>query len=141
MDRFQTNQELIFVGTDLSRPRMAVEREKMAILFPGFKFYGSSEKINSVKGYLNTNFDNRYYVKIEISDRYPYEIPKIVLPNNTLDHSSPHTYGDKEICVMKPDRWTSTFSLAFMVAKAAIWLNKYDHWKSNGRDEWPGKGH
>ena len=29
------------MGRDLDRPRMAVEREKMRLLFPDFKFYGS----------------------------------------------------------------------------------------------------
>jgi ubiquitin-protein ligase len=134
------NPELAVRGSELSRPRMTVEKEKMAEQFPSFKFYGSFGKVTSVKGYLKTNLKNRYYVKIKISDRYPYVMPKIYLPNERIDSSCPHLYKDNDICVMKSEQWTSSFSLAFMVAKTAIWLNKYDLWKRNGRGRWPGKG-
>ena len=139
MSRFQTNPELVLRGSELSRPRMAVEKEKMSVQFPSFSFYGSFGNVSSIKGYLKTNFGNRYYIKISIPDNYPYTMPTIHLPYESIHRSCPHTYKGKDICVMKSAQWTSSFSLAFMVAKAAIWVNKYDLWKRNGRGSWPGK--
>jgi hypothetical protein len=140
MSKFQTNRELIFMGGELSRPRMTVEREKVDLHFSGFNFYGSGGAITSVQGYLSTSYNNLYYVKIEIPSGYPYVLPKIFLPRETIDSSCPHRYADGSLCVMRSDQWTSTFSLAFMIAKAAIWINKYDSWKRNGKRRWPGKG-
>jgi ubiquitin-protein ligase len=139
MSRFQANPELVLRGSELNRPRMTVEQEKMASQFPSFKFYGSFGKVTAVKGYLQTNFGNSYLIKIKIPDSYPYSMPGISLPYESIDGSCPHVYRNKEICVMKSEQWASSFSLAFMVAKAAIWLNKYDLWKRNGRGRWPGK--
>jgi len=142
MGRIQANRDLIFSGSDLSRPRMTVEVEKIKAHFPGFSFYGSGDKVTSIKGYLSTNppFYNKYHVKIEIGSEYPYEIPKIWLPYETIDLKCPHRYKDGSICVMKSGQWTSTYALAFMVAKTAIWLNKYDNWKYYGKKRWPGRG-
>ena len=139
MVRVQANRELIFMDSDLYRPRMTVEKEKLYSQFPGFSFYSSGDRPSSIKGYLRTNFGNSYYVRISIPDGYPYSIPRITLPYHTIDASCPHKYSDKEICVMKTEQWTSVYSLAFVVARTAIWLNKYDEWKSKGKRRWPGK--
>lgn len=139
MRRFQANPELIFMGSDFSRPRMVVEKEKINSQFPGFKFYGYGDKVTSVQGYLRTNFGNSYHIIIEIPDTYPYTRPDVMLPYMTIDSSCPHKYSDNEICVMKSEQWTTAFSLAFVIAKTAIWLNKYDTWKRNGKRRWPGR--
>lgn len=139
MGRIQTNKELVFLGSDWSRPRMTVEREKMASHFPTFDFYGYGGEVTSVQGDLRTNDGNQYYVKIEISKNYPYQMPKIYLPYETIDSSCPHKFSGGRICILRSEQWTSTFSLAFIVAKTAIWLNKYDKWKRDGKLRWPGK--
>jgi ubiquitin-protein ligase len=137
--RFQMSRDLIFAGEDLSRPRWAVEREKMKAKFPGFSFFASDGKVSSVQGYLSTSYGNTYYVKVEVSSGYPYDLPRVNLPYETLDPKCPHRFTSGAVCIMKSDQWTSSFSLAFVVAKAAIWLNKYDSWKRNGKVRWPGK--
>jgi len=138
MSRIQINKKLIFLGTDLTRPRMLVEKEKMNRSFPGFQFYSKGNEITAVKGYLRTNFSNSYYVNIHIPDNYPYDMPIISLPNHTIDSLCSHVYNSGNICVMKSEQWSSTLSLALLVAKVALWLNKYDNWKKNGRVRWPG---
>lgn len=140
MSGFQVNQDLIFTGSDLLRPRMAVEKEKMARSFPGFHFYGSETRVTSVQGYLTTSYGGNYHVKIEIGTDYPYGRPSIYLPTANIAGNTPHRFNDGSICVMRREQWSSTLSLAFLVAKAAIWVNKYDSWIQNGKGRWPGKG-
>jgi ubiquitin-protein ligase len=138
LSNIQVNKELIFLGSDLSRPRFTVEREKMRAFFPGFSFYSNSDgRITSAKGYLRTNYGNSYYVRVEVPQDYPYSIPIIWLPNYSLDPCCPHIYKAGNICAMKSEQWSSSYSLAFTVARAAVWLNKYDIWCQTGR--WPGK--
>ena len=136
---FQVNKDLIFTGTDLSRPRMTVEKEKLYASCSGFSFYSTASRISSIKGYLSTSYGHRYYVKIKIPENYPYNMPSIWLPYENLDSSCGHLYSDGSICIMKSDQWSTTLSLAFLVKKTAVWLNKYDSWKRNGRRRWPGK--
>lgn len=137
---FTANRELIFQGSDLLRPRMSVEQEKMRLHFPSFSFYATSGRITSVQGVISTSYGYSYTVKISIGENYPYELPTVELPFHTLDASCPHKYSSDDICIMRKVQWSSSLSLALVVAKAAIWLNKYDSWKKNGRRSWPGKG-
>lgn len=137
MGVFQTNRELVFSGPDLLRPRMTVEREKLMLHFPQFSFYGVNGQPSSVQGNLSTSYGNSYSVRISIPAHYPYELPEVTLPYHTISSGCPHTFVNGKICIMKSAQWTSTFSLAFVVAKTAVWLNKYDYWRMHGK--WPGK--
>lgn len=137
-DRYQVDRELIFTGSDLLRPRMAVEQEKLRARFPGFKMYAVRNQPSSVKGYLSTSYGGYYYVSIELSEDYPYEPPTVILPYNTIHSDVHHKFSEHKPCVMSADQWSSSLSLAFIVAKTAIWLNKYDYWKRSGRYRWPG---
>ena len=119
---------------------MMVEREKLASHFPGFSFYSQGDRVSSVQGRLRTSYGNYYYVRVGVPPNYPYAMPEIELPQDTIDPSCPHQFTGGRICVMRSAQWSSTLSLAFMVAKVAVWLNKYDSWKRNGRRAWPGKG-
>ncbi len=130
---------MVFWGYDLDRPRMAVEKEKLKQFFPGFDFYGTGGQITSVQGTIKTSYGNSYLLKIVLDSNYPYSLPTVTLPYTTLD-SCPHKYSNQELCLMKSEQWSSTLSLACLVAKAAVWLNKYDSWKRNGKRYWPGKG-
>lgn len=137
MAEIAANRGLIFVGDDLTRPRMVVENEKMKRYFPDFRFCGSSGgSIVAVEGFVKTADGNFYYTRIDIPKTYPYEMPSVSLPQITVESDCPHRYINGKLCVMKPEQWSSAFSLAFMVGKAAIWLNKYDVWKRVG--SWPG---
>lgn len=139
MTDFQTSRDLVFAGSDLLRPRMSVEREKMRARFRGFAFYATNGRPTSVKGYL-TSYGRRYYVSVEIPPNYPYAMPEVSLPYETIDSEVHHKYSANRPCLMKSEQWSSSLSLAFIVLKTAIWLNKYDSWKRNGRGEWPGTG-
>jgi len=118
---------------------MAVEQEKLARFFPGIKLYGSNGRVTSAQGHLSTSYGNSYYISIEIGENYPYDLPRIRLPRTTVAAGCPHVYQNGNICVMKSEQWSTSLSLAFLVAKTAIWLNKYDKWILSGRTRWPGK--
>lgn len=139
MSMIATNRGLVFTGNDFLRPRMAVENEKVKRYFPDFNFYATNGQVTSIQGYLKTSYGNRYYVKIEIPPNYPYSIPKAKLPYTTIDENCPHKYSSHDMCLMTSAQWSQTYSLAFVVAKTAIWLNKYDSWQRNGKRRWPGR--
>ncbi|MEG3925398.1 MULTISPECIES: hypothetical protein [unclassified Microcoleus] len=138
MTNIAINRGLIFLGNDLSRDRMAVESEKIKRYYPQFAFKASKGSIKAVEGYLKTADENYYLVSIEISLEYPYKMPSIKLLERTIEPDCPHRYPmSGNLCVMKPEQWTSNYSLAYMVSKAAIWVNKYDVWQRTKK--WPGK--
>lgn len=139
MQGIQVNRDLLFIGRDLLESRIIVEKRKLEMFFPQFKFYGIDKKITSIRGLLKTNLYNSYNVRISVTDSYPYEIPIINLIDFEIDEKCTHKYHAGNICIMKPDHWNSVYSLAFAVARTAIWLNKYDIWRRNGKEEWPGK--
>lgn len=134
------SRDLLVLDSELERPRWAVEREKLNRNYPGFKFYGSGGVVSSVQGWLRTSAGVDYYVKIEIpaGGAYPYQMPKVYLPYASIDPSCPHRYGGGDICLMRSSQWTSTISIAAIVAKAAVWINKYDVWLGSGKRKWPG---
>jgi len=133
---FQTSKDLVFTGGDLLRPRMTVEQEKVNTHFPGFSFYATQGRLTSIKGYLRTSYGGSYYVSIQIPPSYPYEGPTVLLPYETIDSGVHHKFSSHEPCLMKADQWSSSLSIAFIIAKTAIWVNKYDSWKRTG--QWPG---
>ena len=120
---------------------MVVEQEKLQLFFPQFRFLRkkNQKKVSAVAGKLKTNNDKTYDLRIKIDDDYPYSLPDITLPKASLDGDCPHKYSGNRICVMRSEHWTSTYSLAFLVAKGAIWLNKYEVWLEGGKERWPGK--
>jgi len=36
--------------------------------------------------------------------------------------SAPHQFNDGSMCVMRSDQWRRHFTIALIIAKAAIWL-------------------
>jgi hypothetical protein len=137
MSNYMISKELACVEDDLRRPRWIVEKEKLSRFFPQIQIYASGDRVTSIQGSLCTNSQNYYYLRIEVSELYPYVMPKVLLPNFTINPSCPHKFGVDQPCVMRSEQWSNTLSLAFMVAKAAIWLNKYEVWQRTQR--WPGK--
>lgn len=138
MSPLQATRELIFAGSELDRPRMNVEQEKLRSYAPNFTFFSTGSRVTSIQGEISTSYGNRYFVKITIPAAYPYELPDIELPYHTIDSACEHRYGDHGMCVMRSGQWSASLSLALLTKKAAVWLNKYDSWRRNGRWRWPG---
>lgn len=138
MEGYEASRGLVFSGTDHGKPRMLVEQEKLRNSFPSFGLYGKDGEVTSVSGELTTNYDNTYRIRISVGSSYPYMLPEITLVDHTLPFGCPHKFRRNRICVMRAEQWHPSLSLAFLVSKAAIWLNKYDLWRASGRGAWPG---
>lgn len=115
--------------------RLYRERQVLSDNFRQFSWaqVASSGRL-CVKGALRTNSGRTYRVRIELPSDYPHSIPAI-FPDG-WDATCPHVYKAGNLCVMRPDQWRPYLSLAFVVAKVAIWLNKFDVYRSRGY--WPG---
>lgn len=125
------------MGDALFKPRLEVERALLKDKFPGFRFQLERGNILA-SGLISTSYGNKYFVQIEVSEeKYPYVIPSVLLPHTPPPSSCPHRFNDGSLCVMRPEQWTTVLSLAFMVTRAAVWVNKFDSWKRHGK--WPGK--
>lgn len=133
------SRELLIMGADLNRPRWRVEYEKVAELCSGFSFkskvIGGKEVVDRVEGSFTIG-SRSYGLSIKIPRRYPYEIPK-VYPMGWNPAGSPHRYSGGDLCLMRPDQWSETYSLVFVIKKAQYWVHKYIQWRKSGR--WPGR--
>ncbi|MBO3747398.1 hypothetical protein J5X84_15075 [Streptosporangiaceae bacterium NEAU-GS5] len=117
-----------------SSRRLFLEQQKLQKYFPQFGFTKSRDGSLAVSGSLRTNSGYVYALRIELGEHYPHQIPHIrpVGWNSTC----PHVYESGALCIMRPDQWRSIFSIAFVVAKSAIWLNKFEVYRQRGY--WPG---
>ena len=123
---------------EVSGSRWQSEAAIMDNYFPHF-----SIKLNSLnaaisaeaKGTLHTFAGNAYPVSVVAPANYPRSIP-VVVPDGWTPIKNPHVYTNGALCLMKAEQWIPQYSLAFFVAKAALWLNKYEIWRTDRI--WPG---
>jgi ubiquitin-protein ligase len=126
----------LVIGANPRGGRLAEERRILALHFPGFALDTSPDDAWAiVTGTLNTFTGRGYDIWITLPERYPHSLP-VVYANGWKPIRNPHMYTDGTLCVMRPGQWSSFFSAASVVAKAAIWLNKYEIWID--RKIWPG---
>jgi hypothetical protein len=117
--------------------RWGVEREKLR-MFPSFSLVGTGGKITAAVGTIDTQVKNTYGVRIDLTN-FPYSRPSLV-PRDWEPHPLvPHRFNDGTLCVMRSGQWRYHFTVALFIAKAAVWLGKYEIWKRNGH-QWPGLG-
>ncbi|WP_230194527.1 ubiquitin-conjugating enzyme E2 [Streptomyces sp. NBC_00080] len=128
----------LVIGADPVGGRLAEERRILALHFPGFVLDSTTARAGTwavARGPLRTFAGTRYDIRIDLPDGYPHSLPR-VWPHGWTPVKNPHMYADGTICVMRRRQWSSFFSAAAVVAKAAIWLNKYEIWVE--RQVWPG---
>jgi hypothetical protein len=121
--------------TDVSdAERMHREQEVLGRYFPDFELVRSkSTGKYAARGVLSTHL-NLYGIRIVLPTNYPYGMPDIEPVG--WQPSGPHTYGSNSLCVMRHEQWRNSYSVALVVAKAAIWVNKYEIYRKDGK--WPG---
>ncbi len=137
MTEIQADENLLLSPRELQSNRWYVEREKLR-LFPAFELLASNGNIVAAEGALDTQYSNSYGIRLELSS-YPSALPTI-RPKGWIVHpDAPHKFSDGSLCVMRPNQWRRHFTIALIVTKTAIWLNKYELWKRNGH-RWPGLG-
>lgn len=135
MAEIATNQDLILTAAEMQANRWYHERVKLG-LFPSFAFLGINGQITAAEGALDTQYNNTYGIRI-VLDNYPFALPKVFPRGWIIQAEVIHRYTDGSLCIMRADQWRRYFTAALVVAKTAIWLNKYELWKRNGH-QWPG---
>jgi len=132
-----SSDRLTLTSAELVADRWVHEQKKLRI-FPAFRFLSAGGSIVAAEGALDTQYKNTYGLRIELNN-YPFSLPKIRPKGWQIHPSAPHQFNDGSICLMRSDQWRRYFTVALVVAKAAIWLGKYEIWKRNG-NYWPGLG-
>jgi hypothetical protein len=136
MPEIAANSDLILTTVE-AQTRWYYEREKLR-LFPSFALLGTNAQITAAEGAIESQNNNTYRLRIVLMN-YPYALPKVYPVGWTIHPAAPHKFADGSICIMRSDQWRQQFTVALVVAKAAIWLGKYEIWKRNGHT-WPGLG-
>jgi len=131
---FQVTRSLLVGST--SGGRLAAERKILADHFPQFTLAESAAAgVYAVAtGKLSTFAGRSYRLRITLPSAYPHALPKIN-PDGWTPRHNPHVIGGG-LCVMRSSQWNSFMSVAFVVAKSALWLNKYEVFLDKGI--WPG---
>ena len=137
MPEIAAGRDLILAPAEMGTNRWYYERECLR-RFPAFALVASNGQLTAAVGAIDTQNGNTYGIRI-VLESYPYALPKI-FPRGWTPHPSVlHIYLDGSLCIMRSDQWRRHFTVALVVAKAAIWLGKYEIWKRNGH-AWPGLG-
>lgn len=90
-----------------------------------------------VKAALQTAVGRIYVIAITFQG-YPSEMPKITVLKPEITHWK-HRYQAGNICYMHPSMWNpGRHDLKFVLAQAAVWLNKHEIYTHNC--SWPGPG-
>ena len=132
-----SSDQLTLTSAEIQGNRWSYELQKLRT-FPKFKFLSTAGSIVAAEGTLDTQYNNTYGLRIELGN-YPFSLPKVRPSGWSIHPSAPHQFNDGTMCVMRSDQWRRHFTVALIVAKAAIWLGKYELWKRNG-NFWPGLG-
>jgi hypothetical protein len=116
--------------------RFAEEGRILVEHFPGFALLQVGEDAFGVaSGRLSTFASRSYGLHIVLLDGYPNVLP-VILPDGWTPKENPHIYTAGNLCVMKSSQWRPFMSVAFLVAKTALWLNKYEIFLAKAI--WPG---
>ena len=131
----EATNDLFLTPSQINNNRWYYEQQKL-LLFPAFRLLASNGWITAAEGALDTQSNNTYGIRLDL-DGYPHSLPRI-WPRDWQPHPRcPHKFTDGSLCVMRSSQWRKHFTVALVVAKTAIWLNKYELWKRNG-NYWPG---
>lgn len=85
---------------------------------------------------VQTSTDKYYVLSIRFPDTYPNEMPRVFVDAPTITNA-PHRYNSGNICYLHPSMWNpGVHNLAFVIWRAAKWINKYEVWVNRGT--WPG---
>lgn len=85
---------------------------------------------------VQTSTDKYYVLSIRFPDTYPNEMPRVFVDAPTITNA-PHRYNSGNICYLHPSMWNpGIHNLAFVIWRAAKWINKYEVWLNRGT--WPG---
>lgn len=121
-------------GMDLMRVRREVAQAQQH--FSYIECHPSSDGSLYVLAALQTPA-KMYTLSVVFPDTYPNTLPTVHVRKPALQANAPHRYNSGNICYLHPSMWNpGRHTLAFVIARAAKWLNKYEVWLVTG--VWPG---
>jgi ubiquitin-protein ligase len=114
--------------------RIQVELRQAAEHFPNIESYATTDGGIYIKAALQTSVGQVYIIMVTFTG-YPFERPKVTVLTPPVQHVN-HMYPGY-ICYMHPNMWNpAKHDLKFVLAQAAVWLNKHEVYKVRG--VWPG---
>jgi|GEM_PF-3840681 len=117
-----------------SSGRWWVEQAKLKHYFPGFGLRAVKGVVSSCAGALCTNWGGEYPVEIVGLADYPYAMPQVFVEGLAR---TPHMWKAGNICYLNERSWRpERCTLVFVLGKVAIYLNKCEIYRREGR--WPG---
>ena len=128
---FIVSEKLVILPEERHTNRFFVEQEKLKQSFPQFKLTANNGVVNGCAGYLRTNVGSTYNIKISVDGSYPGKMPTVETVGWTIVAGCPHNYGATRPCVYASGLWRNFNTMAFLISKTALWLNKYEIWKKN----------
>jgi hypothetical protein len=118
--------------------RIYLELQQAREHFPNLEALPTDDGGVYAKAALQTSAGKVYLLAIYFQG-YPNEMPKVFVTKPTLSPSK-HKYTTGAICYMHPNMWNpGRHDVKFVLFQAAVWLNKYEVYLSNG-GRWPGPG-
>ena len=135
-ENFLVSPELVILPEERQKDRFFVEQEKLRNQFPEFKLLAKNNAIAGSSGWLKSNLGTIYGIKIIIKKPYPSNMPYIETVGWTIQDGCPHMNNKTWPCVWNSNVWRKFYTMAFLVSKCALWINKYEVWKRTG--EWIG---
>lgn len=117
--------------------RIQLEIRQTMEHFPNIETDTTTEGGVFIKALLQTSVGQVYVISVTFVG-YPSEMPKVTVITPAITHSK-HMYSAGHICYMHPTVWNpAKHDLKFVLAQAAVWLNKHEVYKQKG--VWPGPG-
>lgn len=116
-------------------PRIRQEIRAAAEHFPNIETFTTTDGGVYIKAVLQTSVGQMYVVMVTFSG-YPSTMPKVKVIAPAVMHNM-HMYNGGYICYMHPSVWNpGRHDLLFVLAQAAVWLNKHEIYIAKG--VWPG---
>lgn len=134
MDFRVTASLLVRATSQKKGGRLGEEKRILAQHFPEFSIKSDTEFFAVGSGAISTFAGRRYELRVVLPAGYPHKCP-LVYPDGWKPQRNPHLIGDR-LCIMRDSQWQSFMSVAFVVAKSALWLNKYEIYLD--KRVWPG---
>lgn len=121
----------------MSLYRIQLEIRQAMEHFPNIESHPTMGGGLYIKAALQTSVGQMYIISVTFVG-YPSEMPKVMVITPAVTHSK-HMYATRNICYMHPSVWNpAKHDLKFVLAQAAVWLNKHEVYKQKG--VWPGRG-
>lgn len=128
--------------------RIKIEDVLIRRYFPTFQFSYHND-IFSWKGWMCTNNNNYYEIKIVLPPNFPEDVPRayITRPYPIYDFKGTllsslgtshnmHTFrSDNEfvrLCIFRPERWSSDITVYKCLKKVRLWIEAFDRHKKTG---------